>query len=149
MLITFQKIANYEELTDLSNLFSANLSESYSFFLYSLFYTKHYNHCFTAKTDNKIVGAIFAKVEENGFGYIALFAVEKEFRGKGIGTKLITICLQSFLEINVCDVVLETESSNMPAILIYEKMGFVKMDYYDRYYLDGKDAVRLQFSYKY
>ncbi|KAM0678753.1 N-alpha-acetyltransferase 30 [Binucleata daphniae] len=149
MLITFQKISDYNELNDIAILFETYLSESYSFFLYTLFYTKYNDHCFTAKLGNKIVGAIFAKIEENGFGYIGLFAVDQNYRQKGIGTKLITACLQSFLVNNISIIVLETESNNTAAIHLYEKIGFIKTDYYDRYYLDGKDAYRLQFSYLY
>jgi peptide alpha-N-acetyltransferase len=41
-------------------------------------------------------------------------------------------------------VVLEAELSNMPAIRLYERLGFIRDKSLFRYYLRGSNAVRLK-----
>lgn len=41
------------------------------------------------------------------------------------------------------EIVLETEESNMPAMKLYERLGFVRSKKLHRYYLNGSSAYRL------
>lgn len=41
------------------------------------------------------------------------------------------------------EVVLETEESNVPAMKLYERLGFVRSKKLHRYYLNGNSAYRL------
>ena len=44
-----------------------------------------------------------------------------------------------------CDeVVLETEITNLPALRLYERLGFVRDERLFQYYLNGVDAFRLK-----
>jgi ribosomal-protein-alanine N-acetyltransferase len=70
-------------------------------------------------------------------------AVEKSFRGNGIG---IGIHLLRNMELHMKDikvksVYLEVSSSNLPARKLYEKMGFVPQGECKDYYAKGDDAV--------
>lgn len=43
----------------------------------------------------------------------------------------------------VCQIVLETEYDNQPALSLYESLGFIREKRLYRFYLNGKDAFRL------
>merc|ERR1712151_712980 len=81
-------------------------------------------------------------------GYIAMLAVEKELRGKRIGSKLVRLCLDRMRELGADECVLETEVSNLGALGLYRSMGFVKEKRLHKYYLNGNDAFRLKFLFK-
>ncbi|KAM0675842.1 N-alpha-acetyltransferase 30 [Gurleya vavrai] len=147
MQIEYDQILSYEELIPISSFLNQNLSENYSFLTFSIFYSRYKKHCYTAKLNNKIIGAILSKTENDTFGYIAMIAVEKEYRRRGIGKNLIKLCLQSFIDINIYNVLLETEFDNKAAICVYKKMGFVITDFFEFYYLNFKHAIRLQYMF--
>lgn len=46
------------------------------------------------------------------------------------------------------EVVLETEMSNVPALRLYENLGFVRDKRLFRYYLNGVDALRLKLWFR-
>jgi len=41
------------------------------------------------------------------------------------------------------EVVLETEETNVPAMKLYERLGFIRSKKLHRYYLNGNSAYRL------
>ncbi|KAK3718785.1 hypothetical protein QZH41_014036 [Actinostola sp. cb2023] len=94
------------------------------------------------------VGAIVCKLDVHKNmvhrGYIAMLAVEKEYRRHKIGTKLVKKAIKAMMEDNCDEVVLETEISNRGALHLYEKLGFVRDKRLFRYYLNGVDALRLK-----
>lgn len=47
------------------------------------------------------------------------------------------------VERNADEVVLETEETNVPAMKLYERLGFVRSKKLHRYYLNGNSAYRL------
>lgn len=52
------------------------------------------------------------------------------------------------LEYNADEVVLETEITNIPALRLYENLGFVRDKRLFDYYLNGVDALRLKLWFK-
>lgn len=52
------------------------------------------------------------------------------------------------LEHNADEVVLETEITNIPALRLYENLGFVRDKRLFDYYLNGVDALRLKLWFK-
>eukprot|EP00434_Breviolum_minutum_P033559 symbB.v1.2.029696.t1/scaffold3274.1/size59892/4 len=77
-----------------------------------------------------------------------MLAVEKELRGKRIGSKLVQLCLDRMRELNADECVLETEVTNLGALGLYRSMGFVKEKRLHKYYLNGNDAFRLKYLFK-
>jgi len=73
---------------------------------------------------NKFIGCIIGKVEENSKGlmksYIAMIAVKKDYRGKGIGKQLVNLFLNHIRDKKAVQVYLETEVTNTGAIKLYE-----------------------------
>lgn len=49
---------------------------------------------------------------------------------------------------NADEVVLETEITNIPALRLYENLGFVRDKRLFDYYLNGVDALRLKLWFK-
>jgi peptide alpha-N-acetyltransferase len=76
-------------------------------------------------------------------GYIAMLAVSSEYRGRGVATKLVRMAIDAMIERNADEVVLETEETNIPAMRLYERLGFLRSKKLHRYYLNGNSAYRL------
>ncbi len=106
---------------------------------------------YVAEIDGKVVGYVMSRVEfgapyvaEGSIvkkGHIVSIAVLEGYRRRGIGRKLMENALRSLREIYECkEAYLEVRVSNLPAIRLYEKLGFRKIRVIPMYYLDGEDA---------
>jgi PhnO protein len=58
------------------------------------------------------------------YGTIDEFFVKKEFRGKGIGSKLIKEAIRKLQRMNVKIILVGTEKENKEAIALYKRVGF-------------------------
>lgn len=72
-----------------------------------------------------------------------MLAVASSFRGHGIATALVKKALDAMTKRNADEIVLETEETNIPAMRLYERLGFVRSKKLHRYYLNGNSAYRL------
>merc|ERR1712183_647739 len=135
-------------------LIEKDLSEPYSIFTYRYFINNWPMLCFLSRRpDGKCIGAIVCKLDVHRSrhthrGYIAMLAVEKGLRGKGIGSTLVRLCLDKMRDMGADECVLETEVTNTGALHLYKNMGFVKEKRLHKYYLNGNDAFRLKFLFK-
>ncbi|KAJ1658761.1 N-alpha-acetyltransferase 30 [Dispira simplex] len=77
-------------------------------------------------------------------GYIAMLAVDTNYRKHGIGTRLVSMAIESMQRAKANEVVLEAEVTNLGAIALYQQLGFIKDKRLHRYYLNGVDAFRLK-----
>lgn len=81
-------------------------------------------------------------------GHVLDVAVHDDFRGCGIGRmlveKVLTLCREGGAEF----VSLEVRPSNVSAINLYLRLGFVETGRRQRYYHDGEDAVLMEYIYK-
>ena len=103
-----------------------------------------------AENNNKIIGYIMCRIEY-GFsvikkmslarkGHVVSFAVLEEYRGKGIGKKLVEQAIEG-MKIKKCnESYLEVRTDNIPAIKLYENLGFNKIATLNTYYKDGRNA---------
>ncbi|MET1101813.1 MAG: ribosomal protein S18-alanine N-acetyltransferase [Pyrodictiaceae archaeon] len=105
---------------------------------------------YVAEVEGRVVGYVMPRVEY-GFGvivhglirrgHIISIAVLPEYRRRGIGTALMKAAMHALKEVYKCrEVYLEVRVSNTPAIRMYEKLGFKKIQVIPFYYLDGEDA---------
>lgn len=98
--------------------------------------------------EGKCVGAIVCKLDLHRKvirrGYIAMLAVDKNYRKRGIGSTLVRRAIQEMIAGSADEVVLETEITNKSALHLYEALGFVRDKRLFRYYLNGVDALRLK-----
>ncbi|XP_065919271.1 N-alpha-acetyltransferase 30-like [Dysidea avara] len=136
------------QLPEIMRLMKADLSEPYSVYTYRYFIHNWPKLCLMAKCDNQYVGAIVCKLDIHRYnsrrGYIAMLAVDKNYRKRRIGSTLVKEIIRQMI-IEGCDeVVLEAEVTNSAALSLYENLGFVRDKYLHRYYLSGVDAYRLK-----
>lgn len=77
------------QMPDIMKLMKTALSEPYSIYTYRYFIHNWPQLCVLAKCDNACVGAIVCKLEMHHYntrrGYIAMLAVDKEYRKRKIG----------------------------------------------------------------
>lgn len=70
------------------------------------------------------------------------FAVASFARRKGYGMSLLSSLLHEWRKMGIQKIMLEVREGNMPAIGLYEKLGFAKIGARDAYYPDtGEDAL--------
>eukprot|EP00474_Spongospora_subterranea_P009226 CRZ09684.1 hypothetical protein [Spongospora subterranea] len=144
----FITYTNEDQLPLLQRLIETDLSEPYSVFTYRYFLNAWPYLCILAMDEGVCVATIVGKhdITKKGVrrGYIAMLVVDKHYRRKGLGSKLINMIIERMAEANCAQVVLETEVTNTSAVRLYENLGFVKDKRLHRYYMNGVDAFRLK-----
>lgn len=99
---------------------------------------------------DSLIGVVVCKLERHAShspptlrGYIAMLAVSSTHRNHGIATTLVRRAIDAMMARNADEVVLETEETNVPAMKLYERLGFIRSKKLHRYYLNGNSAYRL------
>ncbi|KAL6066499.1 N-alpha-acetyltransferase 30 [Balamuthia mandrillaris] len=147
--IRYDFYKNEDQMPEIMALFEKDLSEPYSIFTYRYFIGIWPKLCVLAhdaETD-KIVGSIVCKLDSHRGvyrGYIAMLAVDHNYRKRGIGSVLVMRAIDEMKKDECEEVVLETEVTNKGSLALYEKLGFIKDKRLCRYYLNGVDAFRLK-----
>lgn len=81
------------QMPDIMRLMKADLSEPYSIYTYRYFIHNWPRLCILAQCDDQYVGAIVCKLEPHHYntrrGYIAMLAVDKDYRKRKIGQELV------------------------------------------------------------
>ena len=77
-------------------------------------------------------------------GHIMNVAVEPDLRGSGVGRMLVQKVLDDCRQAGASFVSLEVRKSNLSAISLYRKMGFVEVGKRKRYYENGEDALMME-----
>lgn len=72
-----------------------------------------------------------------------MLAVSSSYRNNGIATTLVRKAIDKMIERGADEIVLETEESNVAAMRLYERLGFLRSKKLHRYYLNGNSAYRL------
>ena len=101
-------------------------------------------------TDASLIGVVICKLEMHSShsaptlrGYIAMLAVSAAYRGHRVATALVKMAIDAMAKRNADEIVLETEETNIPAMRLYERLGFLRSKKLHRYYLNGNSAYRL------
>ena len=96
--------------------------------------------CLIAELDGTIAAYVGSEsvLDESNIGNIV---THKDYRARGIATRLFDALLKELKEQGIAKVFLEVEHDNAPAIALYEKSGFTKYGHRRDYYGPGKDAV--------
>ncbi|CAH1792743.1 unnamed protein product [Owenia fusiformis] len=146
--ITYVEYQSELQMPAIMRLVSKDLSEPYSIYTYRYFIHNWPQLCFLAMDEEKCIGTIVCKLDFHKKivrrGYIAMLAVDKDYRRRKIGSILVTKSIQAMVSNDCDEVVLETEITNKSALRLYENLGFVRDKRLFRYYLNGVDALRLK-----
>ncbi|KAI1007716.1 hypothetical protein K3495_g512 [Podosphaera aphanis] len=144
-------------LSSVRALISKDLSEPYSIYVYRYFLHQWDDLCFMAllPSSQDLIGVIISKLETHTShapstlrGYIAMLAVSSAHRNYGIATELVKQAIDAMIARGADEVVLETEETNIPAMKLYERLGFIRSKKLHRYYLNGNSAFRLVLKLK-
>ena len=100
------------------------------------------------KNELYVCGAIVGNVNKKPNkiqGYIAMLAVEEEYRKKGLGKKMVELLIDIFKDTyNVNEISIETEFDNYAALGLYESFGFIRTKMYINYYFNANNAYKLK-----
>lgn len=85
--------------------------------------------CLVAEMDDRIIGFVLGSLIEKRrsawrYGWLIWFGVEPEFKGKGVGTKLINELMEVFIKAGVRIMIVDTDQENHEAIRFFKKHGF-------------------------
>eukprot|EP01023_Acetabularia_acetabulum_P063791 TRINITY_DN807_c0_g1_i3.p4 TRINITY_DN807_c0_g1~~TRINITY_DN807_c0_g1_i3.p4 ORF type:complete len:209 (+),score=34.64 TRINITY_DN807_c0_g1_i3:194-820(+) len=163
--VVYKQYEGEKDLQPVMQLIDNELSEPYTIFTYRYFLHNWPNLCFLAYDAKKLTkseetgeyqfseapfGTIVCKADMHGAlmrGYIAMLVVENEYRGKGIGSKLVRMSIEEMRQIGCHEAVLEAEVTNAGALKLYQKLGFIRDKRLRRYYMNGGDAFRLKLMF--
>jgi len=151
--ITYRTYQDEYDMEGIKGLIEKDLSEPYSIFTYRYFINNWPKLCILAEVGNRCIGVIISKLDVHRSsrptlrGYIAMLAVDKDFRKAGIGSSLVQRTLDTMREENANECVLEAEVKNKAALGLYRNMGFVRHKRLNKYYLSGVDALRLKYLF--
>jgi ribosomal-protein-alanine N-acetyltransferase len=95
-----------------------------------------------AVCDGHMVGFVAADVRRSeNLAWIATIGVLPEYRRQGIGKALLEGCER---KVPLPRIRLSVRMSNLPAIRLYEQLGYRRYGTWPRYYSDGEDALILE-----
>ncbi len=148
--VTIRK-AKKEDIPIVMYINKVSLPENYPEWFFEEHLERWGEAFYVAEVGGKVVGYVMSRVEfgapyvvEGSIvkkGHIVSIAVLEGYRRRGIGRRLMENALRSLKEVYECkEVYLEVRVSNLPAIKLYEKLGFKKVRIIPMYYLDGEDA---------
>ncbi len=95
---------------------------------------------FVAECGNTVVGYVIGFVERGGVGHVASIAVLPEYRGRGLGKRLLEAIEDAFRKNGLRESVLEVSVKNKVAINLYLSSGYRIAGRLENYYPDGSDA---------
>lgn len=95
---------------------------------------------FVVTMPDRVIGFVGGAIRR-GHGHISGLAVDKEYRMKGIGERLLKIADHEFRTSGFDKVTLEVRKSNWGAIRFYKKQGYRRAYLIKGYYADGEDAI--------
>ena len=93
--------------------------------------------CLIGIKDGIPIGAIWARFfspDAGNYGFVRAdypeigMALQKGFRGQGLGTELMQIFLAHCQQLGFTGVSLSVDQENIPALRLYEKMNFTKVN---------------------
>ena len=99
-----------------------------------------------AKEENEVIGYIGMSIVIDE-GYIFNVAVRESYRNKGVATALINELITYGKKNNFSFITLEVRESNLPAISLYSKFGFIKAGERKDYYSNPKENAILLTKY--
>lgn len=97
--------------------------------------------------DNKIIGYISVTFDGEILE-IMNFCVSKEYRRKKIASSLLNHIFTTYRQIGMKSAILEVRRSNLAALCLYEKYGFLKILVRKQYYSNLEDALVLQKNFE-
>ena len=77
--------------------------------------------CFVAEVDGEVRGTVATITYEKRFAWVGMVLVDQEYRGKGLGTRLLRVAIDFLQDARIACIKLDATPQGKP---IYEKLGF-------------------------
>jgi peptide alpha-N-acetyltransferase len=147
--LVYSTYSSESSLPAIMQLVQKDLSEPYSVFTYRFFVNRWPQLCEMAhNSQNELVGVVVCKIDKHRSGrmrgYIGMLAVDDRYRKRGIASTLVRRVLERMKELGTDECVLEAEITNLGALSLYRRLGFLRTKLLHNYYLSGSDAFRLK-----
>ena len=135
------KLHQFEEgdLDSLMEFLDDNLTENYRKEVFLNIKKKWPDGFLLIKDQQKIIGVGCGAILPNEKLRILIIALEKEYQGRGLGTKLMDQMISAAMIFGITKVTLEVRKDSQ-AINFYRKLGFSSVDVLPCYYQDGCDG---------
>ena len=99
--------------------------QGYEDVYFDRFFSEGVDLIYVAELEKKVVAFLSIEVyREDGYIYLDDFCVTAACRGKGIGTKLISLAEDYSESMGIPAIVLHVEKTNKRAHQLYEKLGY-------------------------
>lgn len=147
--LVYSTYSSESSLPAIMKLVQKDLSEPYSVFTYRFFVNRWPQLCEMAhNSQNELVGVVVCKIDKHRSGrmrgYIGMLAVDDRYRKRGIASTLVRRVLERMKNLGTDECVLEAEITNLGALSLYRRLGFLRTKLLHNYYLSGSDAFRLK-----
>jgi ribosomal-protein-alanine N-acetyltransferase len=139
-----------DDLRSVIDINEKTLPEHYSEYFFESLLREMPESFIVAEYENDVVGYIMCKLEfgfsnfrKLGFvkkGHVVSISLLEQHRGKNIGKALMIEGINGVTSRKGDEIYLEVRTSNLPAISLYEKLGFQTKSVLKSYYRDGEDA---------
>ncbi len=107
-----------------SKFYNNEYESLYKQWIYNAVNDKKNSKVFIYKQDTEILGFVSLEKKSAHLSDIGLVSVDKNSRGKSIGSKLITFTENKALENNTRNIQVVTQQNNLPAVNLYRKCGY-------------------------
>ena len=147
--LVYSTYSSESSLPAIMQLVQKDLSEPYSVFTYRFFVNRWPQLCeMVHNSSNELVGVVVCKIDKHRSGrmrgYIGMLAVDERYRKRGIASTLVSRVLERMQQLGTDECVLEAEITNLGALSLYRRLGFLRTKLLHNYYLSGSDAFRLK-----
>ena len=97
---------------------------------------------FVLLIEDRIVGFVIGDRRSGiDMGWIATICVHPDFRGTGLGERLLRTCEETLATRRIR---LTLRPSNLQARRLYERMGYIEVDRWKKYYRGGEDGIVME-----
>lgn len=126
------------DVLELEQFHESLFSQGFNFTDYAE--NKPFHYGIVVEENDEIIGYLVGQLIFE-MGDLFYIAVDSNYRGSGIGIKLMNFFMQEAKSQGVETISLEVRLSNRPAISLYKKCGFQQIGSRKNYYADGEDAA--------
>ena len=139
------KLHQFDEgdLDSLMDFLDDNLTENYRKEVFLNIKKKWPDGFLLIKDQQKIIGVGCGAILPNEKLRILIIALEKDYQGRGLGTKLMDQMISAAMIFGITKVTLEVRKDSQ-AINFYRKLGFSSVDVLPCYYQDGCDGIVME-----
>ena len=128
------------DMPEIVRIERVSFREQYPRGVFLIFLENNPDTFLVAEYNGKVIGYVMAYLRPDLEGHVMSIAVDPDYRGRGIGSALLSEVIERLAARGAKWIGLEVRVSNENAIKLYERFGFKKIKRVTGYYSDGEDA---------